>query len=454
MGVGLFSGCRQPAAGSKPANFQIATFAADVTVPIGHPLLGGLRPPAKEIKDPLSARGFVLLGAAKPLVVVAVEWCELRNDSYDRWREVLAQTAGTEKNRVLVTATHVHDAPVTDLAAERLLEAAGVDARVCDLEFHEEAVQRVAAALRAALRHPRRVTHFGVGEAKVEKVASNRRYLRPDGRMSFARSSMKSDADAKHAPEGTIDPMLKTLSFWDGDQPLVALHVYAVHPMSFYGTGSVSDDFVGLARRRRQADDPGIFQIYASGCSGNITAGKYNDGTPTNRPVLAGRIYDGMVAAWHNTRRLPLTRVDFRCVPLELQPRNDTGFTVPELWQTLTNESKPSEKCLAALGLSWRQRVASGEKLDLPVIDFGVAKLALLPAESFVEFQLFAQQLCPDSFVLTMGYGECAPGYIATDVAFAEKDDNLDGWCWTTPGGEQRLRDALRAALRPNAPQQ
>jgi hypothetical protein len=100
--------------------------------------------------------------------------------------------------------------------------------------------------------------------------------------------------------------------------------------------------------------------------------------------------------------------------------------------------------------LSWRQRVQAGSKIDLPVIDFGTAKLVLMPAESYVEFQLYAQQLCPDAFVVTMGYGECGPGYIATDKAFAEKDDNLDLWRWVAPGCEKRVRNALQAALKPN----
>ena len=38
------------------------------------------------------------------------------------------------------------------------------------------------------------------------------------------------------------------LSFWDGDRCVCALHSYAVHPMSTYGTGSGSSDFPGLAR--------------------------------------------------------------------------------------------------------------------------------------------------------------------------------------------------------------
>ena len=92
------------------------------------------------IADPLSANGFVLLGAGKPIVLVAVEWCEICNDAYERWREALAKAAGTDKQRVLITATHVHDAPIADLAAQRLLNKAKAQGSICDLEFHEHGV--------------------------------------------------------------------------------------------------------------------------------------------------------------------------------------------------------------------------------------------------------------------------------------------------------------------------
>src|SRR4029077_381179 len=129
------------------------------------------------------------------------------------------------------------------------------------------------------------------GQAKVEQVASNRRYHDMDGRVRFNRMSASRDPLIRAGEEGTIDPWLKTLSFWDDDTPLLALNAYATHPMSFYGRGEVSADLVGMARKRRQADDPKVLQIYASGCSGNVTAGKYNDGAPENRPVLADRLY-------------------------------------------------------------------------------------------------------------------------------------------------------------------
>ncbi len=428
--------------------FRLATFSADVTVPMGHALMGGGIKPSQSVADPLFAKGWVLLGPEKPIVVVSVDWCEIRNAAYDRWRDVLAAAAGTDRAHVLVTSVHVHDAPVADLEAEKILKANHAAGSVCNLEFHEEAVQRVAQAVRTSLKSARPVTHIGVGQAKVEKVASNRRYVLPDGAVKFDRMSRTTKAEPQAAAEGTIDPWLKTLSFWDGKQPVAALHSYAVHPMSYYGQGEVSADFVGMARAWMQTHLPSVFQIYASGCSGNLTAGKYNDGSPTNRPVLADRIYRAMKASWANTKRHRLKQADFRVVALQLPPRDSAGFTVAEMEKRVNDDPKPFGQCLAAMGLSWRQRCAAGQPIDVPSIDFGPAQLLLLPAESYVEFQLFAQAQRPKSFVLVMGYGECAPGYIPIERAWAENDDNLGDWCWVGPGSEAAMKRAIEAALK------
>src|SRR5262249_6380723 len=232
------------------------------------------------------------------------------------------------------------------------------------------------------------------------------------------------------------------------EQPVLALSFYATHPMSYYGQGGVSSDFIGMARKRRQADDPKVVQIYLSGCSGNVTAGKYNDGSPANRPVLAGRIYQGMVKAWKATKRQPLSKVVFRSVAMRLEPRDGPGFTVEDLTQRVKSDKRPFDQCLGALGLSWRKRADAGHKIDVPVLDFGPAQFVLMPAESYVEFQLLAQKLRPDSFVVVAGYGECAPGYIPTEKAFGEKDGNLTDWCWVAPGSERAMTAALKAALQ------
>jgi hypothetical protein len=405
--------------------------------------MGILPTKSQRVADPLSAHGFVLLGEDLPIVLCAVDWCEIRNGAYDQWRDALAASAGTTRQRVLVCALHQHDAPVIDRGAARLLAEVGLPGELYDEAFHDDAVHRAATALADSLASARRMTHLGFGQARVEQVASNRRVVYPDGRVSFDRGS-RSGAEPFHRdqPEGLIDPYLKTLSFWDGDQPLLALHTYATHPMSYYGRGEVSSDFVGLARDRRQRDDFSVRQIYVSGCSGDVTAGKFNAGTPDDRFALVDRIYRGMVAAWQETRRVPLSHITFRHAELQLDFHPDPQLAPAALEAALHDSQRPAEqRILAAMGLSSRQRVAAGQPIDLVGIDFGPAQIVLFPGESFVAYQLMAQQLRPDAFVLAIGYGECWPGYIPTDAAFA--DGFHDNWLWVAPGSEQRMRQAL-----------
>jgi hypothetical protein len=431
--------------------YRVATFSADITCPLGHPLMGGGIKPAEKVVDPLLAHGFVLLGAGNPLVVCVLDWCEVRNDAYDRWREALAQAAGTERQWVFLSCIHQHDAPITDLTAQRLLDEAGAAGDICMPDFHEQAVERVAAALKDSLGSARRVTHVGTGQAQVDQVASNRRYVLPDGSLGFSRTSATRDPAIRELDGGLIDPWLKTLSLWDGDSQVLGLHAYAVHPMSYYGQGGVSYDFTGMARARRQKDDARVFQMYASGCSGNVTAGKYNDGSPENRAVLADRIYQAMVAAEQATQRTPLESLAYTNESLTLAPRSSPGFTPEDLQQRLTTDERPFGQCLAALGLSWRKRCEAGQPIDVPCIHFGPAQLLLLPAESYVEHQLYAQSARADSFVVTLGYGECGPGYIPTEKHWQENDGNLGDWCWVDPGAEERMQEVIRRALQATA---
>ncbi|GIW81578.1 MAG: hypothetical protein KatS3mg105_3385 [Gemmatales bacterium] len=426
--------------------YKIATFSVDVTCPVGHPLIAGLRQPAKEIIDPLQARGFVLLGAEKPIVLCAVDWCEIRNRSYEKWRKMLAEAAQTDVARVLVCSLHQHDAPVTDVGAAELLAKAGLPGAMFDPEFEDKCIRRTAKAVSRCLQNARRITHLGIGQAKVDRVASNRRVV-IDGKVSYARSSASGgNMTFREAPDGLIDPWLKTLSFWDRDQAVLALHAYATHPMSYYGRGGVSWDFVGMARDYRQRDNPNIFQVYVTGCSGDVTAGKYNNGAPANREVLARRLYDAMKKAWQNTTRHPLESVSFRKVELDLAFRQTPSHTAEALRKVLHNpKTNTRNRILAAMGLASRLRLETGLNIDMPMIDFRKAKILLFPGETFVGYQLQAQQMFPDSFVLCIGFGECWPGYIPTTQGFQDRFN--DAWYWVADDSDKRMTAALKRLL-------
>ncbi len=451
---------------AAPGTATLTTFRVDVTPPLGHACMGGGISPVKSVAQPLEARGFVLtVPPERPFVVASFDWCEIRGSAYDDWRAALAEVAQTEPQRVMISATHVHDAPVMDPEAEFLLRAAEQSgawkklpapapqapiqlASVCWPDFNRLCIQRAKAALAEALKKPRTITHFGTGRARVERISANRRFMLPNGGISHGRGSRSGgNAEAAAAGEGDIDPWLRTLSFWDGETPVCALHSYAVHPMSLYGSGVVGIDFVGLAREKFQAEHPGVLTLYASGASGNVTAGKYNDGSDAAREGLIQRLHAAMAAAWAQTERHELKTPAFRNAKIPLGARNTIAHTEATLRHRLLTDPAPFGRAESAMGLAWYERVKSGHQIDLPCVDLGAAQLLLLPAEAYVEFQLYAQSLRPESFVMCLGYGECGPGYIPIERAWRENDSNLRDWAWVGPGSEEVMKGAVRKVL-------
>ncbi|MFO0845120.1 MAG: hypothetical protein U0797_22490 [Gemmataceae bacterium] len=423
-------------------SLHLATFTCDVTPPLGHPLCGGWIEPARAVDDPLKAVGVVLLGAGAPVVLCAVDWCGLRNEAHQTWREALAKAAHTTSERVAVHCVHPHDAPFADTQAQKLIEAAKGPPSV-DLKFLDRAAAGVAAAVKVSLAATRRFTHIGIGQARVEQVASNRRVV-VDGQVKFTRTSATRDPEVRAEPEGTIDPRLKTLSFWDGDAPLATLNYYATHPMSHYGQGRVSCDFCGLARDKRAAEPDQVFQAYFTGCAGNVTAGKYNDGDPKNRATLRDRIHAGMAAAWKATQRHPVKAFGWRVVSMQFRPRREGPFGEAESRKVLEDpKATAARRTNSAFQLAWLARVE--RPVEIACLDFGEAQVLHLPGEPFVEYQLEAQRLRKGRFVCVAGYGDGGMGYIPTDAAFLE--GGYEPTVALAAPCERQLKQAMAKAL-------
>jgi hypothetical protein len=398
---------------------HLATFSCDVTPPLGSPLCGGLVEPVRGVDDPLRALGVILLGMGEPVVLCAVDWCGLRNDAHLAWRKALAVATHTVVEKVAVHCIHQHNAPFADIEAESLLAASPAAPRSMDVKFFESAVRGTAEAATAALAKTVPFSHVGTGQARVERVASNRRILGPDNRVKYVRYSATKDQKIRDEPEGLIDPWLKTLSFWQEERPLAALHYYATHPMSYYGDGRVSSDFCGLARQQRQMELPGVFQMYFTGCAGNITAGKYNDGSRENRAVLRDRIHAAMKAAWQATQRHAVTGWQWRTEGVKLPPRTEKSFGKDESGKALDDpkQTKP-RRINAAFQLAWRKRI--DRPIELSCLDLGRAVIVHLPGEAFIEYQLKAQAMRADTVVCAASYGDGGPGYIPTAKAYLE----------------------------------
>ncbi|HUY33939.1 MAG TPA: hypothetical protein VMV69_14425 [Pirellulales bacterium] len=428
---------------------KVGTFQVDATPPLGSPLCDALCPPAQEIVDRLSARGVVLLTDERPIVLCAVDWVGIGNGGYDAWRQALAKAAGTTESRVAVHCLHQHDAPGCDFDAEDLLAAQGLAGAAFHVAFAHETIERAAAAVRAAVADARPVTHLGLGIGRVEKVASNRRILGADGKVRFVRYSSCKEENVRAAPEGVIDPDVRVVSFWDGERPVVSITYYATHPQSYYGQGGVSADFVGMARALREKDLPNVAHIHFDGAGGNVAAGKYNDGTPPLRPILAERLAAGMKAGWENTKKLPIAAADVRWRSKNVVLPASPGLREEPLVRWVEDSTvAPRDRVRAARDLVWLRRCRMNDPIELTCLRLGPAWIVHMPGELFVEYQLAAETMRPDAVVCMAAYGDYGPGYIGTELAYPQGGYETGPVSRVAPEVEGVLMDALRELLQ------
>lgn len=417
------------AAECAAAPLRIAVFRAEVTPPAGEPLIWIT--PVTEVLDPLWAKGVVLEDGRSRYVLCAVDWCGIGGSSHRLFRAKIARAAGAAPANVAVHAVHQHTAPYVDGDAYRLVGQLPHPPLRLSQAFLEQVTGSIAASVRKAVRRLQPFDHAGAGEAEVERVASARRIL-AGGKLITRFSTGGRDPALSALPEGPIDPFLKTITFAAGDKPLARLHYYAAHPQTFCCDGRVSGDFVSAAREALEKEE-GVPQIYFTGCAGDVTVGKYNDGSARAREELTQRLLRGMKQAAAATRFSPVSAIRWRAARLRLPPKPEPD------WRSKLGQ----DAYTAAIAAAFARREQS---LDISAIEVGPAAVVHLPGEPMLEFQRFAQGLRAGSFVAVAGYGDISSGYLCTDRAHGEGGYEPSA-SHAGPGTETALKNAIRALL-------
>lgn len=429
---------------SQAAQVRLATFVVDATPPVdGHPLIW--LTPVKVVETPLLAKGVVFEAANNRYVLCAIDWCGLANSSYRLFVDKIAGAAGCPPENVFVHCVHQHTAPYTDGDAQRLLTEVGFEPLYVDFRFLEELTSRLAEAVQAALGRLEPVNQVGFAAVPVVEVASNRRVKTPEGKILVRYSSCK-DPALRAMPEGLIDPLLRTVTLARDGQPVVRLHFYTTHPQSFYGDPRASWDVPGFARERLEKEE-GVFQVYFTGCAGNITMGKYNDGSREARDALTERLFQAMVAACRQTEYQPLQSLRWKSLPVVLPARSDPGYTPAEMEAQMKNPTlNPVARVRAACSLAFHKRAT--EPFTFSALFVNDSVIVCLPGEVFVEYQLYALSLCPGKFVAVAAYGDIAPGYICTQAAYGEGGYEPTASA-LAPEAEEVMKKALADLLAP-----
>ena len=174
--------------------------------------------------------------------------------------------------------------------------------------------------------------------------------------------------------------------------------------------------WAGPARALEEREN--VFQIYFTGCAGNVTVGKYNDATAAAREALGNRLLAAMSASAASTRFAPASDLVWRTVELTMPLRTD-------------RPARPGAR---------RTRPFTPSALEI-----GGVTILDLPGEPMLEFQLYAQQFRPDRFVAV---AECndAASYICTDQMLGEGGYEPQATRFG-PGAEAKLKAAIRELL-------
>ena len=430
---------------NKTSDLTIATFDVDATPPVGSYMAYGRVINTWDMS--LRARGIVLMGAGKPIVLCAVDWIGIANDSQDEFRKVMAEAAGTIPERVALHTIHQHDAPICDFGAENYLKKAGLDPLSYESTFTRNVMLRLGEAINASIKNAHPFNQIGLGAAPVYMVASNRRILGPDGLVRATRYTTCADSALRAEPEGLIDPIVSVISFWNDDKPVAVLSYYAVHPQSYYQTGLPNPDFPGIARFYRQLAVPDALHVHFNGAGGNLGAGKYNDGSHENRGILAQRLADGMKRAWESTKKERITADDisWNIEKVALAPAKSFENLGEELKKKADNPIFISNNISKVI---WYKRCMDGKKIDISCLSLGHARILHMPGELFVEYQLAAKAERPDLFVAMAAYGDYGPEYICTDIAYTQGGYEGGDASGVAPGSEKILMEAIKKLLR------
>lgn len=395
---------------------KVSVFDVDATPPIGTVM--AYNPMMNSWDLSLRARGIVLIGSGMPIVLCAIDWIGIANDSHEAFRKALADAAGTTPERVAIHTLHQHDAPRSDFGAERILKEADLFPAGYEGSFDRLLIGNLAEAVKNSLKEAVPVTHIGFGSAEVYQVASNRRILGADGLVHASRYTACGDPKLRAEPEGIVDPMVSLVSFWNNEKPVAVLSFYATHPQSYYRTGIANPDFPGIARFMRQLEIPDALPIHFNGAGGNIGAGKYNDGSKVNRGILAQRLADGMKRAWEATEKEEMnpSLVEWLAIPVRLPPSESSMKNVDK-WEK-TGDLQYLSKVIS--NVAYIERYRQGKQIYVTCLKAGRVRILGLPGEAFVEFQLFAKAERPDLFVAVAAYGDYGPGYIPTAEAYKQ----------------------------------
>ena len=370
--------------------------------------------------DTLHVRSVVLDDGTSRIAIAVVDTCMMPRELIDRAKDIATKETGIPTDKMLVSATHTHEAPA----------AMGCLGTRPDKNYAEWLPGKIAEAIITATKN---LQPARVGWAAIDDWdhTFNRRWLRRSDKMlsdPFGQKNIRANMHPGYqnadttGPSGPVDPGLTVVAVQTlNGKPLALLANYSQH---YFGTAPLSADYFGLFAKHiakclsvESGDGPGFVGIMSQGTSGDLARMDYS--STAQKSAMAMDMYAAGVAEKAFEAYKTIVYRDW--VPLAMAESKLTlKYRVPDeqrlewarkmiaTFEGRIPKNQPEIYAQEALRLHDKQQT----ELKLQAVRIGDLGITAIPNEVYciTGLKLKAQSPFPITFNMALANG--AEGYI------------------------------------------
>lgn len=407
---------------AQPATVPVGVAKVDITpsYPVRLSGYGFRRTESEGVIQKIYAKAMVI-GDKEPVMVLAVDVCGLSHEFVEKFAEKLKQKLGLPRDRLAVTVTHTHTAPMVGGYLTTLFGVAVPEDHQKRIDqFTQELQEKMLTVAEQAWKN-RQASHlsWGIGYAGF---ARNRRPTALQTPSVYG-SNPSPLAPLPKGERGAlpVDHDLPVLAVRDEAGKLRAIWVnYACHCTTM-SLNKITGDWAGYAAQFLEEENPGCITLVSIGCGADSNPERADRQDKIEYAEKQGGFVAAEVKRMLNGFLAPL--------PGKIVSKFDT-FTLPlsalPSEQTLQERAKKND----AVGYQARmclERLAKGEKLpaEIPYSvqtwSFGNdLAMVFLPGEVVVDYSLRLKQELHAQRLWVNAYSNHVPCYIPSERILKE----------------------------------
>ena len=394
-----------------PEGFSVGFGRADMTPEV--PVTLGGHTTATKVSDKLFATCVAVSDGENTALLFHMDMKDIPEKTYEYATRRIQQKLGIAPENVILTATHTHSSPHTDLSEDPNC-----------IHWYQIIYNAVAEAAEEAMRDLA-LSDVYTGTGDTTGFAFVRRYLMADG--SYQTNPSSSDQPVAHETEA--DPELRVIRFDRGEKKDVVLvnwQAHAAHAVSAH-SDAVSSDFIHYLREGVEKDLDADF-AYFNGASGNINlTDLLGNQKHAGYDKVGKALVDVVKDAVRNEEKVESGSVVIKRSFVDGNVTQDSAERRAQAAEWAAAPEKDKGSILAkysfqsqyeAIAVNTRAKMDPVTGIPLSVISFGDVAICANPFEYFDTNAKEIRDASPFKMTFTCGYSNGSFGYMPAEEVF------------------------------------